>query len=82
MVIFIFTKNGYEEMAAFIKKSKPIVWLNDGVLNQDELKNLRKINSDVTNFTHVIDKNNKKQINEEVETIKLHHPKDIIWIEA
>lgn len=81
MVIFVITKNGFNEIEDFIKNYQSPVWVGDGVLSVNELDELRKSGLDITNFNYQIDKENEDEILGAIETIKEHHPGHSIWTE-
>lgn len=81
MVIFILTNKGYEEMESIIKESNSPVWINDGVLSEEEINKLRSQGIELTKFSYFINKANQKEILGALETIKEHHPGEAIWTE-
>ena len=81
MVIFILTSKGYKEMESVIKESNSPVWINEGILSDEEIEELRSQGIQLTNFSYLIDKTNQKEIQGALETIKEHHPGETIWTE-
>ncbi len=81
MVIFVTTKNGFNEIVGFVKSFPLPVWVGDGVLSENELAELRNAGLDITNFNYQIDKEDDAEILGAIETIKEHHPGHSIWTE-
>ena len=57
------------------------LWVNSGVLSDEELGRLRAAGFAVTNFTRVIDPADDSAVNEALATIKEHHPSECIRVE-
>lgn len=82
MVIFVLTKEGFEEMEPFINTGKYPVWLSGGVVEQDGIDSLISDNVDISYFDHVVDLEDKEAIAEALCTIAQHHPGERIWSES
>jgi len=81
MVIFALTKDGYEEIADMIQSAEFSVWVNKGVLTDEEMNNLRRAGVSLTNFTNYIAPTKLNAILEALETIGEHHPGERVWVE-
>ena len=57
------------------------MWVNGGVLAEEELSTLRAGGMNVTNFYDAFDIHDPEQIKEAVATIELHHPGSVVWVE-
>lgn len=81
MVIFALTQDGYEEMADMIQSVEFSVWVNKGVLTDEEMNNLRGAGVSLTNFTYYVEPTKLDAILEAFATIGEHHPGERIWVE-
>ena len=82
MVLFILTRAGYADMERLIAGPVVPVWINAGVLDSDEAAALRGSGVDLTRFSHPVDSTDESQIAQAIETIRLHHPGERIWMEV
>lgn len=82
MVIFILTKEGFNEMEPFIKTGKYPIWLNDGILSQVETDLLISENIEVSYFNCVVDIEDEEALAEAIFTVAEHHPGERIWSES
>jgi len=81
LVFLIFTRPGYDELVSSMKAPPAHVWVNPDVFSQDELERLRQAGVDISSFTRPVDRNDPEAISGAVDTIRLHHPGEIIWVE-
>jgi hypothetical protein len=81
MVFLILTKEGFKDLGRFLKENKHPIWVNQGVLSQAEIEDLRASGINLTDFTYHISIDDQKEINEAINTISEHHPGERIWIE-
>lgn len=81
MVIFITTRNGYEEIKPLIFSTQYPVWVGAGVLSQQEIDAIRMLGVELTNFSYVINPDNRDHIECALETIGQHHPNQRVWFE-
>jgi hypothetical protein len=80
MVLFILTREGYEDVRSLVPTSK--VWVNIGVLSDTEIADLRCSGVDLTNFTRSLDDLYSGQLQLALHTIAEHHPGERIWVET
>ncbi|MCW8880333.1 MAG: hypothetical protein OQK51_25015 [Kangiellaceae bacterium] len=69
-------------MKPFIESGKYPIWLNEGVVSQSELADLRARNIEVSNFHYVVDIDDEESREEALFTIAEHHPNERIWSES
>lgn len=81
MVIFITTRNGYEEIKPLIFSQQYPVWVGDGVLSQEELDAIRMSGVELTHFSYSINPENSDQVEAALNTISDHHPGQRVWLE-
>ncbi len=81
MIIFILTKEGFNDLSRFAKENKHPIWVGHGVLSQAEIGDLRTNGVNLTEFTYRISHNDQEAINAAINTISEHHPGERIWVE-
>jgi hypothetical protein len=82
MVIFILTREGFNEMAPFVKGGLHPIWLNYGVLSQPEINLLISENIEISQFNYVINIDDEEALAEAIFTVAEHHPGQRIWSES
>jgi hypothetical protein len=60
---------------------KVAIWVNRGLLDEAEIKRLRADGFDITDFMHWIDPVEESAVLEAAETIREHHPGQVLYIE-
>jgi len=81
MVFFVISRKGFEDYLTIKEKLAAPLWISAGVISQSELESLRYSGVDVTDFNYAIGLNEKEVIDDAIETIKEHHPGEVIWIQ-
>lgn len=81
LVLLALTKHGLPEILDLARSSHLAVWLNDGLLDTTSLDRLRAEGLDLTNFTRWIDPADEAAVQDAVETIRAHHPRQTLYIE-
>ena len=81
MVIFITSKIGFEEMKNTISTKKHAIWIGNGVLADEEIKNYRSSGINLSVFDAHYDLSNSEHIEDAILTIKEHHPNERIFVE-
>ena len=81
MVIFVNSKEGFDELNSLIISGNYPTWVNFGVLSQSKINALRDDGIDLTEFNPSINIENNGELNSAIETIKEHYPEERIWIE-
>ncbi len=81
MVIFVVTRNGYEEMKSLIISAQYPVWIGAGVLSDREIDAIRTLGVELTNFTYTVAPDDRYQVECALETIDQHHPGQRVWCE-
>lgn len=82
MVIFVITKEGFEDMRSLIESGKYPIWLNDGIRSKSEIDYLRSKNIEVSFFNYVVDIEDEESLAEAIFTVAEHHPSERIWSES
>ncbi len=82
VIFFALTRSGYENLERHLGTHTGItLWVNKDILTDAELLEIRAAGLSITNFTAVIDGNDDTAVNDAVDTIKQHHPKECVWVE-
>lgn len=81
MVFFVISRKGFEDYLTFKEKLAAPLWISAGVISQSELESLRYSGADVTDFNYAIGLNENEIIDDAIETIKEHHPDEVIWVQ-
>jgi hypothetical protein len=79
MVFVILTRFGFDEIEPRVTVGGDAVWVNAGILSESEVSRLRGLGWDLTTWTNPLDPNN---LASDIETVRLHHPGQVIWAEA
>ncbi|MBB6189220.1 hypothetical protein [Rhodanobacter sp. MP7CTX1] len=81
MVLFALTKQGVAEILDSVISRETALWVNHGLLAAPDLERLRAEGFELTNFTRWIDPADQADIESAVETIREHHPGQVLYIE-
>lgn len=76
MVFYIRTRKGWEQILADIGVPHSPIWVENDVLTEPELEKLRQAGTNITNFTI------KPSKEPDISTIQMHHPDEVILVEA
>lgn len=82
MVIFVLTKEGFDEMMPLIQTGKYPVWLSDGVLSEEEIDLLIPEDLEISYFNYVVDLEDEEALASAMFTIAEHHSGERIWVES
>lgn len=74
MIHLVLTRQGYDQLKAGLGTFTFEIWVNDGVLSDGELTELRAKGVSVTNFTAAIDPADPLDVARAIDTIRQHHP--------
>ena len=81
MVFFVISRKGFEDYLTIKENLTVPLWISAGVISQSELESLRQGGIDVTDFNYAIGLNENEVIDDAIETIKEHHPGEVIWVQ-
>jgi hypothetical protein len=81
MVFLAITRKGYERYRA-LATAIAALWVSADVLSDNELAELREAGVNVSDFNYTIGLDETEGIAGAVETIKEHHPEEVIWVES
>ena len=81
MVFFVLTRWGYDELVSLLGRTPSPLWVNAGVLSQEEIKLMSDAGIEVSEFSHSIASDDICKVTEAIDTIKQHHPTHSIWVE-
>ena len=79
MVYLILTRTGYVDLRPRFDFAKDILWVNAGVLTDEECSRLRADGCNLTTFANPL---NTADLSSDVATIAEHHPNKTVWIEG
>jgi hypothetical protein len=80
MVFLAVNRSGYEAYRALGLSGS--LWVGAGVLSDEELASLRNTGVDVSDFNYEIELHDSEVIAGAVDTIKEHHPGEVLWIQS
>jgi len=80
VVFFVISRKGFEDYLLFAEKLSAPLWISAGILSTSELEAIRCRGTDVTDFNYEIGVNENEVIDDAIETIKEHHPGEVIWV--
>ena len=81
MIYFVLSRNCYEQLAASSGLLPVTLWINGGILSASELSDLRARSLNVTDFAGQIDPADPAEVGAAMDTIRLHHPGQVVWVE-
>ena len=81
MIFFMTSRKGFEDYLSVKEKLAAPLWISAGVISQSELESLRNSGADVTDFNYAIGLNENEVIDDAIETIKEHHPGEVVWVQ-
>ena len=79
MVFFVMSLTGFEKLREFGCEHQ--IWLNSDLLSKSELVDLRKNGQLLTEFVNRIDPNDQIAVSTAIESIREHHPGEVVWVE-
>jgi hypothetical protein len=79
MVFFVISRAGFESYHSLCGAGAPL-WGCAGLLDVDELAALRAKSVYVTDFNYILEPNDYAGIAGALETIREHHPAQIVWV--
>ena len=82
MIIFVLSKEGFEELESIIHTGKYPVWVGGGVLTDIEISIVREKGVDLTTFSYLINPTDEKAIEEALVIIAEKHPGERVWLEC
>lgn len=77
MIFLAFTLNGVEAVLKMKNKGVHHIWCGSDTISKDN-----EISKQVSRFEYSLKEANVDVIEEALETIREHHPNEIIWIES
>jgi len=81
MTYLVLTRSGYEELVRKLQRVPSPLWVNKGVLSQDELAAIRTSEVALTDFNRHIEPSNGQEVEDAAYTVKEHHPNETLWVE-
>jgi hypothetical protein len=81
LVFFALTRHGLDEIFGLAKGKRTPIWVNQGLLDATDLNRLRSEGFHLTDFSYWIDPSDEPSVHEAVETIREHHPSQVLYIE-
>jgi hypothetical protein len=81
LVFLALTRAGLDELSEHFGHLPSPLWVNDGLLSDQELAELRAKGADVTNFSYRIEQGDTTAIEDAIAVISEHHAGQRIWVE-
>jgi hypothetical protein len=81
LVLFALTKQGVAEILDSVRSREMVLWVNHGLLGAPDLERLRAEGFELTSFTRWIDPADQADVESAVETIREHHPGQVLYVE-
>lgn len=81
MVFFALTRHGVAEMLDLARGNNAPVWVNQGLLDAADLDRWRSEGVSLTDFLYWIDPSDASCVQAAVETIREHHPHQVLYME-
>jgi len=81
MIYFALTRNGYDDLIAHLGRAPSPLWVNNGVLSRQEIRQLHEAGIEISNFTVDINAQDRSDVAQAVDTIREHHPGHSVWVE-
>jgi hypothetical protein len=81
MIYLIFTQAGFEDAKESVLTNNATLWINDGILSDDQLKALSAAKITVNILEKPVDPANEKAIIAAIESIEIEHPDTELLVE-
>ena len=81
MIYLIFTQQGFEEAKNLVLTDKATLWINDGILSNEDLAILTTAGITVHTLTEKTDPSDEKSVLAAVKHVEQHSPKAEIFVE-
>ena len=81
MVYLILEPNAVQEIIEVAKKTGAAVWVGSNAMTHEEHYKIASTGVDITRFKYPLSDTDKETIEEALDTVKLHHPKENIWVQ-
>jgi hypothetical protein len=82
MVIVILTRDGFVDAQEKLATIGCSIWVNGGILSEDEAKQLWQMGADMTRFSAPNDPDDAGHVASMIDTIRMHHPDECIFLET
>jgi len=81
MIYLIFTAEGFDESEGIILENKAVLWVNNDVLTDEQLQQLKIANIKVNILTDNADPSNEKSVLSALQQVEKQSPQDKIFVE-
>ena len=81
MVFYVLTTTGYQDLVAELGRNPSPVWLNEGVLSNAQIAELRSSGHKVTVFSGQRSPDDFQAITKNVFIIQEHHDGESVWVQ-
>ena len=82
MIYFVHSRQSYDQLIASAAWPPSALWVSLGVLERSELEALRIGGITVTDFNKAIDTNDAAALANVIDTIREHHPGQVVWVDG
>ena len=81
MIYLIFTQAGFEDAKSSVLENNATLWINNGILSDEQLKSLSMASITVNMLIPLVDPTNEKAIIAAIESIEKEHPNAKLFVE-
>jgi len=81
MAMLVPTRSGYDDLIRTLGRVPPQLWLNAGILSEEEIAALHAAGHDVTHFADEIPVTDVAAIERALHIVRQHHAVQRVWVE-
>ncbi|MGD9719029.1 MAG: hypothetical protein AB7U24_07300 [Sulfurimonadaceae bacterium] len=81
MVYLVLEPNAVQEIIEIAKKTGAAVWVGSDAMTHEEQYKIAPTELNLTRFAYPLSGADKETIEEALDTVKLHHPEENIWVQ-
>ena len=81
MIYLIFTQAGFEDAEDSVLENNAILWINNGILSDQQIKALSTADITINTLTTFVDPTNEKAIMAAIESIETEFPNAKLFVE-
>lgn len=82
MIYFVHSRQSYDQLVTSAAWPPSALWISLGVMERSELADLRASGIAVTDLNRAIDPDDAAALAGVIETIREHHPGQVVWVDG
>jgi hypothetical protein len=82
MIHFVHSRQSYDQLVTSAFWPPSALWVSHGVLERSELADIRAGGIAVTDLNRAVDPNNATALAGVIDTIREHHPCQVVWVDG